>query len=123
MNLRNAYSKASGLVLRKNDAIRCEFQQLQWDYSFASLASNPPFGPLYKIERHVCPKKFVPYGKEWLRIIVLQPLQLMMNVMVSCVILEKDMEDVARQPQSTVIINSFHNSEAEEYSCCSCSHP
>lgn len=46
-----------------------------------------------------------------------------MNVMISCVILEKQMEDIPRQPESTVIIDGFHNGEAEEHDGCSRGHP
>ena len=38
----------------------------------------------------------------------------MMYVMISRVVLEKQMEDIARQPESTVIINGFDDREAEE---------
>jgi hypothetical protein len=38
----------------------------------------------------------------------------MVDVMISSVILEKNMEDIARQPESTMIINRFNCSEAEE---------
>jgi hypothetical protein len=38
----------------------------------------------------------------------------MVDVMISSVVLEKDMEDIARQPESTMIINCFNYSKAEE---------
>lgn len=46
-----------------------------------------------------------------------------MDVMISSVVLEDEMEDVARQPKTTVIINSFNHSKAEENNSSSCSHP
>lgn len=76
----------------------------------------------YKSVWHVRSKKFVPYGEEWLRIIELGALELMMNVMVSSVILEKQMEDITRQPESTMIINRFDHSKAEKDYSSTCSH-
>ena len=40
-------------------------------------------------------KKSVPYGEEWLGIIELGAVELMMDVMIGCVVLEEEMEDVA----------------------------
>lgn len=42
--------------------------------------------------------------------------------MISGVVLEEQVEDIARQPKPRVIINSFNHSKAEKYHGCSCSH-
>ena len=72
--------------------------------------------------RHVSSKKSIPYWEEWLRIVVLQALKLMVDIVISGVVLEEQVEDIARQPKPRVIINSFNHSKAEKYHGCSCSH-
>lgn len=78
---------------------------------------------LYQIVRHVSSEKSVPYGEEWLRIVVFCALELMVDVMIGSVVLEENMEDIARQPESTMIVHSFDHCKTEENYSCSCSHP
>lgn len=46
----------------------------------------------------------------------------MVDVMVSCIVLEENVENVAREPKPTVIVNSLHHREAKEENCCLRSH-
>lgn len=47
----------------------------------------------------------------------------MMDVVISSVVLEENMKDIARQPQPTVIIDCFNHSKAKEIHSSSRSHP
>lgn len=66
-----------------------------------------PFRSLDKRVRNVCPKNLVPDGKEWLGVVEFQAIELMMDVMVGGIVLKKQMEEITRQPQPTVVINGF----------------
>lgn len=69
------------------------------------------------------PKKPVPYRQERLRIVVSCTLGLMMNVMISRIVVEENMEDITGKPESTVIIDGFDHGETEEEDGCPSSHP
>lgn len=45
-----------------------------------------------------------------------------MNVVVSSVVLEKQMEDIARQPEPTMIVDGLDHSETEEENSSACGH-
>lgn len=70
--------------------------RVQLVFHYSSLET--PFSSLYKPIRHVGSKKFIPNRKERLRVVELRALELMMDVMISCVVLETEMEDITRQP-------------------------
>jgi hypothetical protein len=64
--------------------------------------------------RHVCSEDLVPHDKEGLREVVLVPVELMVDVMVSAVVAEEYMEDVSRKPQTTVVIDGLDGRKREE---------
>lgn len=81
-----------------------------------------PFSALDNPIRHVGTEKFIPNRKERLRVVVLGALESMMDVMISGVVLEKEMEDVTGQPQPAVVIHGFDHRKAEEDRGCPHGH-
>ena len=68
--------------------------------------------------RHVCSEDLVPHDEEGLREVVLVAIELVVDVMVSAVVAEKDMEDVPREPQTAVVIDGLDGRKGEkEYAC------
>jgi len=62
----------------------------------------------------VCPENLVPSDEEGLREVVLVAIELVVYVMVSTVVVEEHMEEIAREPQSTMIVDCLDCSEGEE---------
>lgn len=62
-------------------------------------------------------EKFIPCDKEGLREVVLVAIELMVNIVVSTIIAEDHMKEVARKPKSTMIIDSLDCSKREEEYC------
>lgn len=56
---------------------------------FDQSGFETPFRSLDKSVWHICSQKLVPDGKEWLRVVELCALELMMNIMVCSIVLEK----------------------------------
>lgn len=59
-------------------------------------------------------KNLVPHNEERLREVVLVAIELVVNVMVSAIILEKNMQNISGKPQPAVIIHGLDCSEREE---------
>jgi len=64
--------------------------------------------------RHVCTADLIPHDEEGLREVVLVAIELVVDVMVSAVVAEEDMEDVPGEPQAAVVIDSLDGREREE---------
>jgi hypothetical protein len=75
---------------------------------------EPALLPADQVVGHVGPEYSVPDGEERLRVVVFRSLQLVVDIMIGGVILEQVLEDVVRQPESTVIVHRLHYSETEE---------
>lgn len=73
--------------------------------------------------RHVCSEDFVPHDEEGLREVVLVAIELVVDVVVSAVVAEEDMEDVPGKPKATVVIDSLDGRKGEEEYACPWGHP
>ena len=70
----------------------------------------------------MCSKELIPCHKEGLREVVLVTIELVVYIMVSTIVVEEHMEEVARKPQSTMIIDCLDCSEREKKYCSSRGH-
>lgn len=75
---------------------------------------EPPFLSILDRIRHVRAKNLVPHNEERLREVVLVAVELVVNVMVSAIILEKNMQNISGKPQPAVIVHGLDRSEREE---------
>ena len=80
-------------------------------------------GALDDAVRHVGSKDLVPRDEEGLGIVVLVPLELMVDVMVGTVVVKQELERVPRHPERAVHVDSLDGREAEEVDARAGGHP
>ncbi|KAL3646483.1 hypothetical protein CASFOL_011663 [Castilleja foliolosa] len=75
---------------------------------------QPAFAPLLDFIRHIRPKNPIPHHKKRLRKVILIPIQLMMYIVISRVVLKERLEKVAGQPKPAVVVDRLEGCEREE---------
>ena len=61
---------------------------------------EPSSGPLHDVIRHVSPHNSIPKREKRLRVVILNAVNLVVNIVISAVILEQNVEQVPRNPKT-----------------------